>query len=58
MCTGFGIYVVHTSSGLFGSTDLFRTRIKSGEGVQYRFDFTETSDNPSETRLFTVIDHG
>ena len=38
----FRIDAVHTSS------DLFRTRIKSGEGVQYPVDFTQTFDNPSE----------
>ena len=48
MCTEFGIYVVRTSSSFLGG-NLFRTRIKSGEGVQCPFDFTQTFDNPSDS---------
>ena len=44
MCTGFVIYVVHASSGLF-----WASRIKSGGGIQWPFDFTQTFDIPSDS---------
>ena len=48
MCTEFGIYVARTSSSFLGG-NLFRTRIKSGKGVQCPFDFAQTFDNPSDS---------
>ena len=44
MCTGFVIYVVHASSVLF-----WASRIKSGGGIQWPFDFTQTFDIPSDS---------
>ena len=58
MCSGFGIYVVHTSCGLFWAI-YFRTRIKSGEGVTAVFNNTRTLKFKSEQtfEFFAAVNH-